>query len=162
MAHLPEWSKLSADPRAMRYLGGPRSQSQSWAHMTCVAGSWALMGFGIFSVSDAATGEWIGRFGPWRTPEMPVGELMGVLKRERQWNGVAEEGTRAVRDWVFGYLGWTEVVGYIHRRNLPARRIARRLGMVETQNISLPARINGDEYLVFVLSRAMWMKNIST
>ena len=40
-----------------------------------MAGSWALNGFGMFSVIEKASGLWLGRIGPWRPDGWPGNEV---------------------------------------------------------------------------------------
>ena len=60
------WAVFSGDREAMQYLGGATQPDAAWRGMATLAGSWALLGYGIISVIKKSSGEWIGRLGPWR------------------------------------------------------------------------------------------------
>ena len=62
-------------PETTRFLGGPQPRSFAWSAMATLAVSWAVRGFGLFSVIERRTGQRIGRVGPrqprgWTTPEI--------------------------------------------------------------------------------------------
>jgi len=52
------------DADASCYVGGPQPRAVVWRKLAAGAGSWALSGFGMFSVVKRNTGRWIGRAGP--------------------------------------------------------------------------------------------------
>ena len=49
---------MMADPDNSRFIGGPLGPRAAWASLSIMAGSWALHGFGNFSVTrrKASTG----------------------------------------------------------------------------------------------------------
>src|SRR6516165_683595 len=47
---LDAWAAFAADPEAQQFLGGAQSRHGAWSQILGVAGSWALQGFGMFSV----------------------------------------------------------------------------------------------------------------
>ena len=55
------WAVFSCDREAMQYLGGATQPDATWRGMAMLAGSWALLGYGMFSVIEKSSGEWIGR-----------------------------------------------------------------------------------------------------
>ncbi len=61
---LGAWAEFMADPIASEFLSSAKSRSETWRSMAIMTGSWALNGFGMFSVIEKASGTWVGRIGP--------------------------------------------------------------------------------------------------
>ncbi len=122
------WAALMADEEAARFIGGVQPAPVAWRFMAAMAGSWALHGFGMFSVLDRATGRWLGRVGPWRPMGWPGTEVGWGLAREHWGEGYAGEAAAAAMDWAFDHLGWAEVIHCIDPDNHASAALARRLG----------------------------------
>lgn len=128
----------------MEFLGGPLPRDMAWRVMATIVGSWALLGYSMFSVIEKASGAWIGRVGPWR----PAGESgdwpgyevgWGLLARARG-RGYATESAVAAMDWAFHELGFHEVVHCIQPRNQASLNVAARLGSYRMRtDVLLPA-----------------------
>ena len=58
---LDGFAAMMADEEAARYVGGQQQRSGAWRGMAAMAGSWALRGYGMFSVIEKESGRWIGR-----------------------------------------------------------------------------------------------------
>ena len=127
-ADLDGWAQLMGDPEAARFIGGRMARSPAWRMMAAVAGSWALQGFGMFSVVEKARGRWIGRVGPWRPEAWPGGELAWGLHPAFHGKGYAVEAAGAAMDWTVDHLGWDEVIHSIDPENHASKRVAERLG----------------------------------
>lgn len=125
---LDAWAAFQADAENVKFVGGATPRSASWRGMASVAGSWALQGFGMFSVIEKATGKWIGRLGPWQPAEWPGTEVGWGLVREVQGKGYATEGASASMDWAVDHLGWTDIIHCIDPENVPSQKVAERLG----------------------------------
>ncbi len=87
-----------ADAEAARFIGGQMRRAQAWRMMATMAGSWALNGFGMFSLIDKATGDWIGRTGPWR-PEGLARTEVGWSLHARASTAGATPSRRRPRPW---------------------------------------------------------------
>lgn len=125
---LDGWAELMADPVAARYIGGTLTRAQTWRAMATMAGSWALNGFGMFSLIEKDTGLWVGRVGPWR-PEGWPGAEVGWSLHPRAWGkGYAVEAATATIDFAVDGLGWTRVIHCIDPGNEGSRKVAKRIG----------------------------------
>lgn len=133
------WAEHMADPEVMRYLGGPNSPLSAWRNMTSVVGAWAIVGFSMFSIVEAASGRWIGRAGPWRPEGWPGNEIGWSLSRDAWGKGYATEAARAAMGFAFGRLKWTECVHSIDPQNSASIAVAARLGSDFKRVVSLPA-----------------------
>lgn len=93
------FAEMCAEEETMRFIGGLMPRDQAWRSMAALAGSWALLGYGMFSVLRRDTGEWIGRLGPWRPGGKeggwPGDEVGWGLKRAAMGQGFAYEGAAA-------------------------------------------------------------------
>ena len=85
--------------------------------MATFTGSWALHGFGMFSVIEKASGRWIGRLGPWAPEGWPGTEVGWGLAREAWGKGYATEGSAATMDWAIDTLGWSDIIHSIDPDN---------------------------------------------
>ncbi|MGZ8312612.1 MAG: GNAT family N-acetyltransferase [Allosphingosinicella sp.] len=136
---LDGWAELLADEEAARYIGGTMERAAAWRAMAAMTGSWALKGFGMFSVIDKASGAWLGRLGPWQPEDWPGTEVGWGLVRSAWGKGYATEGSARAIDWAFDHLGWTEVIHCIDPDNKGSIRVAERLGSTNRGPGKLPA-----------------------
>lgn len=125
---LDGWAELMGDAEAARFIGGLQPRSSAWRGMASMAGSWTLKGFGMFSVIEKSSGDWLGRIGPWQPEGWPGTEVGWGLKREAWGKGYAVEAAIATIDWVFDDLGWDKVIHCIDPENTPSQKVAERLG----------------------------------
>jgi RimJ/RimL family protein N-acetyltransferase len=135
----PAWAEHMADPDVMQYLGGPSSPLSAWRNMTSVVGAWAIVGFSMFSVIEAASGRWIGRTGPWRPEGWPGNEIGWSFSKDVWGKGYATEAASASMDFAFERLGWEDCVHSIDSQNAPSIAVAERLGSSFKAVVSLPA-----------------------
>lgn len=136
---LDAWAEFAADPECMRFLGGVQGRSAAWRAMMCMAGSWQLQGFAMFSVIEKESGRWMGRIGPWMPADWPGTEVGWGLSSAAQGKGYAIEAATAAIDWAFDTLGWSEVIHCIDPENVPSQRVAERLGSRLLRRVTMPA-----------------------
>jgi RimJ/RimL family protein N-acetyltransferase len=125
---LDGFAEMMADEEAMRFLGGVKPRPEAWRMIAILAGSFVLRGYALFSVVDRASGEWLGRIGPWYPEGWPGTEVGWGLKRAAWGKGYATEAAAAAMDFAFQRLGWDEVIHTIAPENAPSQAVARRLG----------------------------------
>ncbi len=155
------WAGMHAEDDTMRFIGGTCPRDAAWRVMATMAGSWALQGYGMFSVIERQTGQWIGRLGPWRPGGedggWPGDEVGWGLIRAAQGRGLAHEGAAAAIAWAFDNLGWDHVVHCIAKQNAPSIALAERLGSTrERENVPLPPPFNASIVDIYGQSRAAW------
>jgi RimJ/RimL family protein N-acetyltransferase len=156
-ADLDGFAVFSADERAARFLGGVQPRPVAWRGMATMAGSWALMGFAMFSVIERSSGQWIGRIGPWAPEGWPGTEVGWGLLPSAWGKGYATEAATACTDWAFDALGWSEVIHTIAADNAPSKAVAARLGSRYLRQGHLPAPIS-IELEVWGQSREEWLQ----
>ncbi len=155
------YAQMGSEEETMRFIGGLAPRDASWRALASLAGSWALLGYGMFSVLRRDTGEWIGRLGPWRPGGKeggwPGDEVGWGLKASAMGQGFAQEGATAAIDWAFDTLGWEHVIHCIDKKNAPSIALAERLGSkLEREDLALPPPFDMHKVDIYGQSRAAW------
>lgn len=155
------FAEMATEEDTMRFIGGVMARDAAWRLMASLAGSWALLGYGMFSVILRDTGEWIGRLGPWRPGgkegSWPGDEVGWGLKRSAMGQGYAAEGSIAAMDWAFDKLGWEHVIHCIDKENAPSIALALRLGSQhQRESVALAAPFNHILVDIYGQSKAQW------
>ncbi len=153
---LDGWAAMMGDEEAARYIGGVQPRAACWRFMAVMAGSWALQGFGMFSVVEKDTGRWVGRIGPWQPEGWPGTEVGWGLDRRYWGKGYAAEAASAAIDWVFDTLGWTDVIHCIDPANVNSQNVARRLGSANRGPGKLPPPYEEAPVDIWGQSREQW------
>ena len=135
---LDGWAELMGDEEAARFIGGTQTRAGSWRGMACMAGSWMMHGFAMFSIIEKESGRWVGRTGPWRPEGWPGTEVGWGVLRSAWGRGYATEAAEASIDWAFDNLGWDDVIHCIDPDNLASAGVARRLGSANRGPGKLP------------------------
>jgi RimJ/RimL family protein N-acetyltransferase len=155
---LDGWAELMGDPESARFIGGQQERSAAWRGMATMAGSWSLKGFGMFSVIDKASGEWLGRVGPWQPEGWPGTEVGWGLLRRAWGHGYARESAEAAIDWAFDALGWDEVIHIIALDNVGSQALAKRLGATNAGPTRMPPPFEAIEVELWRQSRERWLR----
>ena len=123
-------ARLNSDPEVMRYLGTGKTldRAGSWRQIALFIGHMQLRGFSLLAIEDVATGEFLGRSGPWFPEGWPMLEVGWVVDPRRQNRGIATEAGRASLEWCFANLGVDRVCSIIHPANVASARVAEKLG----------------------------------
>jgi RimJ/RimL family protein N-acetyltransferase len=125
---LDGWADMMLDEPSARFIGGVMPREVCWRQLMTMIGAWHSQGFAMFSVLEKATGQWVGRLGPWQPEGWPGPEIGWAIVRDRWGLGYAVEGAIAATDWAFGTLGWTRVIHSIAPDNVASQRVAEKLG----------------------------------
>ncbi len=150
------WAEWMGDEEAMRHIGGVQSRPVAWRSMATFTGSWALHGFGMFSVIEKESGRWIGRLGPWSPEGWPGTEVGWGLARSYWGKGYATEGAAATMDWAFDTLGWTDIIHTIAPDNVGSVGVAERLGSANRGPGRLPPPFEHLPVDVWGQTREQW------
>ena len=159
---LPEdldgWAALMGDIGAARFIGGMQPRAGAWRGLAAMAGSWALHGFGMFSVIEKHSGRWVGRLGPWRPEGWPGTEVGWGLMRSAWGKGYATEGAAAAMDWAADTLGWSDLIHCIDPENLASIRVAERLGSVRRGPERLPPPFEHEQVEIWGQTADQWRR----
>lgn len=154
---LDGWAEMMAEAESSQFIGGPLERAAAWRGMATMAGSWAIKGFGMFSLIEKETGLWVGRIGPWQ-PEAWPGTEVGWGLHPRAWGkGYGVEAAIASIDWAFDSLGWTEVIHCIDPANTPSQKLAERVGSYNQGPTRMPAPFQDLPIEKWGQTRAEWM-----
>jgi RimJ/RimL family protein N-acetyltransferase len=156
---LDGFAAMGAEEETMRHIGGRQDRDMAWRQMAGISGSWALLGYSMFSVIEKATGAWVGRIGPWRpggeTCNWPGFEVGWGVRRAFAGKGYAFEASEAAIDWAFEAFGWDEIVHTIAPDNARSIALAERLGSCKLREGRLPAPASVDVD-IYGQSREEW------
>ncbi|MDR3509619.1 MAG: GNAT family N-acetyltransferase [Caulobacteraceae bacterium] len=150
------WAAFMADEVATRYLGGSQPRAVAWRGFLSMAGAWSIQGFGMFSVIEKASGQWVGRLGPWLPEGWPGPEVGWGIARSAWGKGYATEGAIAAMDFAFERLGWTEAIHSIDADNTASQGVARRLGSTLRGPGKLPAPFEDEPVEIWGQTRQQW------
>jgi RimJ/RimL family protein N-acetyltransferase len=150
------WAEQVADTQTTRFIGGRQSRAAAWRSFLTMAGAWRVQGFGMFSVIEKATGQWIGRVGPWRPEGWPGNEIGWAINREQWGRGYATEAAIASIDWALEHLGWCEFIHCIAAENIASQRVAIRLGSRNCGPVALPDPYQGTMAEIWRQDRDQW------
>ncbi len=152
------WAALMADEENAKHIGGPQPRSVAWRGFLSMAGSWAILGYGMFSVIEKASGRWIGRLGPWYPEGWPGTEVGWGIVRDAWGHGYAPEGAAAAMDWAFDTLGWETIIHSIAPDNLASQAVARKLGSTRLGPGRLPEPYHEKQIELWGQTREQWRK----
>lgn len=155
-ADFEPWARFAADADVMKYLGGVQPRAVAWRGFLTMAGAWQIQGFAMFSVIERATGNWIGRVGPWQPEGWPGPEVGWGIASEYQGKGFAFEAAVATIDWAFDHLGWTDVIHSIDPLNTPSQALAARLGSTNRGPGKLPPPFDAANIDIWGQTREEW------
>lgn len=141
-ADFEPWAAFCADPEAAEFLGGAQDRPNAWRIMSTMSGAWMSRGFSMFSVVEKASGQWVGRVGPWQPEGWPGTEVGWGIARAFWGRGYAPEAAEATIDWAFDVLGWDEVIHTIEAPNVKSQQVAKRLGSRILRQAVLPPPLN--------------------
>ncbi len=158
VAVLDGWAAFMGDAAPARFVGGLQDRAGAWRGMAAMTGSWALRGYGMFSVVEKASGRWIGRLGPWQPEGWPGTEVGWGILKECHGRGLATEGAAAAIDWAFDALGWDEVIHCIDPENAGSIAAAERLGSGNRGPGRLPAPFDHYRIDIWGQTREQWRR----
>lgn len=150
------YAELLGDEEAARHIGGHMPRAAAWRKFLQMPGAWALQGFGMFSIVEKASGQWLGQLGPWKPEGWPGNEVGWAFRRSAWGRGYATEAAVAAIDWAFDRLGWNEVIHCIDPANRPSQALAGRLGSRNRGPGTLPAPYEDARIDVWGQSREEW------
>src|SRR3546814_6994841 len=109
----------------------------------------------MFSVIERASGEWVGRLGPWEPDGWPAPEIGYGVSARFAGKGYAFEGAVAACDFAVEFLKWPELMHSIDPANTRSQALAKRLGATNrseehTSELQSLMRIS---YAVFCLTK---------
>jgi len=123
---------LFNDPEVTRYLpikGEPVAMDRVERAMARVEEHWRDRGYGIWAVSDATTGRFLGQCGLNAVEEAGEIEVLYELAREAWGRGLATEAAEAAVRFGFDTVGLGRIVAYAVAENRASTRVMEKVGM---------------------------------
>lgn len=125
------------DPRYYRYIGNkPRSSGEVWGTIQRNIGSWALFGYGFWTIADPKTDTYMGECGFMLTrrveidPPLPMFAEAGWGIRPEHWGkGIMGAAMLAALDWALQQDPDFRVQCIISDGHKASEAVARKLGM---------------------------------
>lgn len=124
--------RLFADPAVMRFLsptGALRCRAETEDAHRKLLEHWQQHGYGVWSVSEGASGAFVGRCGLRYLPELQAVEILWTLFPEFWGQGYATEAARACLRYAFETLQLERVISFTWTINERSRRVMEKLGM---------------------------------
>lgn len=127
---------LMADPKVAATLtpdGKVRSAAEEWRAAASYIGHWMIRGYGFFSVDEKATGEWVGRVGPWKPGGWPALECGWSIRSQHWGKGYAPEAAIAATRWTFKkFPDLQRIISVIEPSNVNSQAVALKIGETKT------------------------------
>lgn len=111
-----------------KYVGGPMTREMVWRMIATLIGHWEMRGYGFFACEEKATGEYVGRVGPWFPEGWPEREIGWTMMNNAEGKGYAFEAAQATLRHVYNDLGWDTAISMVDPANLRSKALAERLG----------------------------------
>jgi RimJ/RimL family protein N-acetyltransferase len=116
-----------ASPRSV-WEDGPLDRTKAWKEFASGYALWDLRGYGTWSLTDRASGDYLGEAGIYQPAHYPEPEIGWMVLERAEGKGLAHEAALAVRGWAYGSRGLGALVSYIDPGNARSIRLAERLG----------------------------------
>jgi RimJ/RimL family protein N-acetyltransferase len=124
-----DFDRLFADPDVVRYLGDPRNRPETAVAIQTAVDHWQARGYGIWVLTERATGGFVGRVGLRFAEDVGETELLYTLNKAFWGRGLATEAGAAALDFGFGRAGLGRVIALADPRNVGSWRVMEKLGM---------------------------------
>lgn len=135
---------LWADARVVRHIGGtPSTPGESWNRMLRFPGLWTLLGYGYWTLEEAASGRFCGQVGfadfkrDLSLDIDGVPEAGWVLSPDIHGKGYATEAMTAALAWLDAHVEAPASCCLIDPDNAASIRVAEKLGYAEPQTAIL-------------------------
>jgi RimJ/RimL family protein N-acetyltransferase len=128
----------------------------AWQYVATLVGHWHLRGFGQWAVVEKATGELIGRVGPWYPEGWPGIELGWIIRHSRWNNGFATEASQRALQWVWENVETDHIISRIEPDNPASIRVAEKIG----ERLEGEGVLNGENVHVYGIRRSGQTTNV--
>ena len=148
---------LMSDPAVARFLSldhKPPSRAMAWRAFATMLGHWTIRGFGFFAVIEKASGDCVGRVGPWFPEGWPQIEVGWGVVPAHWGKGYAPEAAIAAVDWTFRLRPeLNRIISVIDPENVNSQAVARKIGEARTD---ATFTLEGAVLDVWAVTRSQW------
>lgn len=135
--------------------GAPQDRGERWRQFASILGHWRMRGFGFFTVEDKATGDWLGRVGPWMPEGWPGLECGWAVCPAAWGKGYAPEAAVAAIRWTFDqFPDLPRIISVIDPGNANSQAVARKIGEDKTSELFTYGKFTLE---VWAAARAPWL-----
>lgn len=159
------FAALNADPEVMEHFPATMSRVESDAFVDRVESRFDELGFGLWALEVAATGEFIGFTGlsipGFTAPFLPGVEVGWRLVRPAWGRGYATEAARRALEVGFADIDLPEIVSFTATTNLRSQAVMARIGMTrdpadDFDHPSLPAGHRLRRHVLYRVTKEQW------
>ncbi len=116
--------------------GKPQPRPDLWRQFASYLGHWEIRGFGWFSVEEKASGDWIGRVGPWMPEGWPGLECGWTIHPAYWGQGYAPEAAIGAINWTFHqFPELPRIISSIDPSNANSQAVAAKIGETKTGEV---------------------------
>ena len=133
---------LATDDRVARTLGGAQSRDMAWRNAASVMGHWVIRGYGLYSVLNRSSGQFIGRIGYLQPEGWPGLEVGWTLAADHWGQGYATEAAKMLVGFGLSVLNQPRLISLIEPSNLRSVAVAKRLGMTPGESFRVLDRFD--------------------
>jgi RimJ/RimL family protein N-acetyltransferase len=142
-----EWLDLHEDPMVAKFVVGPAlTPADCWRDLAFAIGHSVLRGFSMWAVFEKASGDFIGRVGPWMPEGWPALEIGWAIGPAGRGQGYGYECACAALSWSWTHLKVPTAIHSIHPENQASKALALKLGAKQLGT----ADISGDLHEVWL------------
>ncbi|MEP2276210.1 MAG: GNAT family N-acetyltransferase [Reichenbachiella sp.] len=133
----PALAEFFSESDNARYVGGTKTEEESWRLLSTYIGHYALNGYSYLALETKDTSNLIGTVGLWNSTPWPEPELGYWLLPNAQGKGYGIEAGLAVKKYALETLKLDTLVSYIDNANEPSKKLALALSAQHEQPIEL-------------------------
>jgi [ribosomal protein S5]-alanine N-acetyltransferase len=128
-------ARLYADDMVMRYMQSGRglsrtdAESRARGNISNFNDHWRRRGFGVWAVTDKASGRLLGQCGLRHVDEARDVEILYLLNKTMWGKGLATEAASVALDYGLKTLGLDRIIGLVRPENTASRRVLEKLGL---------------------------------
>jgi ribosomal-protein-alanine N-acetyltransferase len=128
-------SRLYADDTVMRYMQSGRglsrtdAESRARGNISNFNDHWRRRGFGVWAVTERASGRLLGQCGLRYVEEARDVEVLYLLNKTVWGRGLATEAAGVALDFGLKTLGLERIIGLVRPENVASRRVLEKLGL---------------------------------
>ncbi len=152
---IPVYCALNLDPVVMEFFPSVTGETASREHAEKIQKMISQKGYGLFAVERKDSGSFIGFTGlshpSFKAPFTPCTEIGWRLAKEHWGNGFATEAAKAVLQFAFNKLNFTEILSFTATLNKRSENIMQKTGMQKKENFLHPSLPNGHRLQEHVL-----------
>jgi ribosomal-protein-alanine N-acetyltransferase len=131
------------------------ARQASQAVLTHFMAHWDELAYGVWAVTDKATGGLLGQCGLRFLPEINEVEVLYLLARAHWGQGLASEAAQAALAYGFDQVGLQRIIALTKPENTASRRVMEKLGMQYEKNL----HIFNLQAVYYAMTRQAWARH---